>query len=310
MSTHGSRRVILAAFFANFAIMICKFIAAGVTGSTAMLAEGFHSIADTGNQLLLLVGMWLSTRPADQLHPFGYGKENYFWAFVVAMTMFVVGAVVSIWQGVEKLLHPHALESLHWAVGVLLAGMVLEGAALAFAVHHVWPRLGGHSLWRYVRRSKEPATITVLLEDSAALIGLSIALAGLLVAHFTGLNYFDGLASIGIGVLLAVVAVLLARETKSLLVGESVLPEMRQKIVDLLFEVAEVQQVLELRTMHLGPNKVLLVARLHLRDGLDTDQIEELLNRIEAAVREEVPIVQHCYLEADRPVAPENEPPE
>jgi len=301
LSSHGSRNIIIAAFLANLAIMISKFVAAAMSGSTAMLAESLHSLADTGNQALLFVGLWLSRRPADKLHPFGYGKENYFWAFVVAITMFVVGAVVSIWQGVEKLIHPHEVESIGIALGVLIAGFVFEGSALTYAVVHVRKNLRGQTIWQYIRHSKEPASITVLLEDSAALTGLSFAIAGLLLAHFTGMMIFDGIASICIGALLALVAFVLSVETKSLLVGEAVEPEHRQAIIAALTAPEQVQQLLDLRTMHLGPEKVLVTARLHLADDLDTDRIETLLNEIEAAVKTAFPPVRHCYLEADHP---------
>lgn len=298
---NSSKKIIIAAFLANFAIMISKFIVTGVTGSTAMLAEGLHSLADTGNQLFLLVGLWLSQRPADKLHPFGYGKENYFWAFVVAITMFVVGAVVSIWQGVEKLIHPHEVVSIGWALGVLVASVGFEGVAFTIAYRHAKKSLNGRPLWRYIHQSKEPATITVLMEDSAAMIGLGLAITGLLLAHFTGLMWFDGATSIAIGVLLACVAGVLSLETKSLLVGEAVEPEQRQAILDELGKLPEVIEVLDLRTMHLGPEKVLAAARLHLVDDLTTDQIEKLFDRAETNIKKALPLIRHCYLEVEGP---------
>lgn len=299
MSTQSSRKIIIAAFLANLAIMISKFVAAGFTGSTAMLAEGLHSLADTGNQLFLFVGLWLSQRPADKLHPFGYGKENYFWAFVVAITMFVVGAVVSIWQGVVKLIHPHEVEAIGWALGVLVASVAFESIAFSMALRHAKQFLRGRPLWSYIHQSKEPATITVLLEDGAAMIGLALAAGGLLLAHFTGLMWFDGAASIAIGVLLAVVAGVLSLETKSLLVGEAVDPAQRQSILDELGKLPEVLAVPDLRTMHLGPDKVLVAARLHLIDDLTTDQIEQLLDRAEVSIKQALPLVHHCYLEVE-----------
>jgi cation diffusion facilitator family transporter len=301
MSAGGSKKIILAAFAANFLIMISKFVAAAFTGSTAMLAEALHSVADSGNQLLLLVGLKLSAKPADAAHPFGYGKENYFWAFVVAITMFVVGAVVSIWQGIEKIIHPHELETIAWGVGVCLAGIVFEGASFLIAAREVRRNLNGRRLWRYVRDSKEPITITVFLEDSAALVGLVIAMLGLLGAKYLAMPRLDGVASVLIGVLLATVAFVLSVETKSLLVGEAVLPDDRVKIMNALRSSGQVQSVVELKTMHLGPHRVLVGARLHLEDDLHTDSIEALFEKTEAAVKLAVPTVVHCYLEVQGP---------
>lgn len=299
MSTGTNKKIIYAAFAANFAIMISKVFAAVITGSTAMLAESLHSLADTGNQLLLLVGLRLSQKPADLAHPFGYGKENYFWAFVVAITMFVVGAVVSIWQGVEKILHPHELESIAWGVGVCIAGLAFEGASLIVATREVARRRHGRSIWQFVRASKEPVTITVFLEDSAALVGLCIALVGLVAARHLDMPRLDGVASVLIGILLAVVAFVLSVETKSLLVGESVLAEDRAAILAALEKTPRLRRVLDLKTMHLGPQRVLVAARLNFEDDLGTDDIEALLADAENAVMAAVPIVTHCYLEIE-----------
>ncbi|MDP8223506.1 MAG: cation diffusion facilitator family transporter [Candidatus Lernaella stagnicola] len=299
MKPGGNKKIIYAALAANFAIMISKFFAAAVTRSTAMFAEALHSLADTGNQVLLLVGLKRAQKPADAAHPFGYGKENYFWAFVVAITMFVVGSVVSVWQGVEKVIHPHELESIGWGVGVCLAGIVFEGASFLLAANAISRDLRGRSFWQYVRASKEPVTITVFLEDSAALLGLVLALLGLLGSHFLGIPQLDGAASIAIGLLLACVAAVLSIETKSLLVGESVLVEDREAILAALRQTENVVEVMDLKTMHLGPRRVLVAAQLHLADGLETDQIEQLLDDAEAAVRARLPIVAHCYLEVE-----------
>ncbi len=301
MSASVHKKIIFAAFGANLAIMISKFIAVSFTGSTAMFAEALHSLADTGNQLLLLVGLKRGEKPADPGHPFGYGKEQYFWAFVVAITMFVVGAVVSIWQGVDKIIHPHELSSIGWGVGVCIAGIAFEGVSFLFAVREVRRQLHGRTIWQYVHVTKEPVTITVFLEDSAALIGLVIALLGLLGARYLGIPELDGVASVAIGFLLAGVAAVLSTETKSLLVGESVLSEDREKIIAVLRGTPHVERVLDLKTMHLGPRRVLLAARLHLADGLDTDRIERLLDEAETAVKKAMPIVTHCYLEVEGP---------
>jgi len=296
---HESKRVILAALIGNLLIAISKFTISFFSGSTAMLAEAVHSMADTGNQLLLLVGLRLSLRPADVLHPFGYSMERYFWALMVAITMFVVGAVVSFWHGVNKILHPHGLEHVGWIYLVLGLSAAFESYPLYLAYKTLRASDPEAGLVTVFRRSKRPALIVVFMEDSAALVGILLAFVGVLAAHLTGMSVFDGAASVCIGILLALVAFSVAYEMKSLLVGESVSEENYKRITAATERVEGVEKVHKLLTMHLGPDDVLVNLNVEFSDGLETGEIEELVDEIEAKIRTVVPEARQIFIEAD-----------
>lgn len=295
-----SKKVILAALIGNLLISVCKMVVAAISGSTAMLAEAVHSLADTGNQVLLMIGLRLSQRPADELHPFGYGKERYFWAMIVAITMFVVGAAVSLWEGVGKILHPHPIEHLGWIYLVLGLSALLESYPWYLAYTTLKKSSNGQSLWTTIRRSKTPAIIVVFLEDSAALTGILLAFLGTLAAHLTGLSVFDGIASVGIGLLLAFVAFCIAYEIKSLLIGECASAEDYRKILAAVADCSGVEELSNLLTMHLGPEQLLVNLNLKFSAGLPTEQIEDLINQMEDRIRKEVPSAKHIFIEVHK----------
>jgi cation diffusion facilitator family transporter len=297
---------VVGALFANAVIAILKLAAALITGSSGMMAEALHSIADTTNQVFLLLGLRFYKRPASKKHPFGYGKERFFWSFIAAIFIFGVGSTYAIYEGVVKLNHPHAPENLKWAYWVLGISFLLEGASIALAIyqenkeaHHE-----GLTFFAYLRESKDPTAKTVVFEDSAALVGIVIAAVGLyLTEHHTGPGggaYWDGLASISIGVVLAVVAFVLARTSRGLLLGEAATPKSRQAIRQAIESHPNVKKVIELLTMHLAPKQILINAHVNLRDDLVTDDIEQTNEEIEALIRKAEPKVEMIFLETAR----------
>jgi cation diffusion facilitator family transporter len=299
MADASSKKVVIAALIANFLIAVSKFAAAAVSGSIAMLAEAFHSVADTGNQVLLLVGFKASKRPADDLHPFGYGMETYFWTFVVGVSMFTIGAAVSIYEGIQRLVHPHELGSMTISYVVLSLGILFEGTSWVIAVRELRKKLGTRTLWQEIKQTKSPALVVVFLEDSAALIGLTIALVGVFIADMTGNPLFDGIASIAIGLLLALVAFIVSYESKSLLLGEGLGKENLKKVRDAIQSVPEVTNCYQLLTMYLSPENVLVNCQVNLIDGLDTDGVEEVIDRIEQAIQKALPWVGQIFVEIE-----------
>ena len=298
MSAEGTRRAIIAAFLANLGIAISKFFAFLITGSASMLAESIHSVADTGNQGLLFLGGKRARKAPTAEHPFGFGTERYFWAFVVALVLFTLGSMFALYEGIQKLIDPHELESPIWAFGVLGIAIVLEGWSLRTAHHEATPSRGGRSWWRFIRTTKSPELPVVLLEDSGALVGLLFALIGISLAEITGNARWDALGSIGIGLLLGVIAVILAIEMKSLLIGEAVSPHVDEQIRTAILDGPEVSRIIHLRTQHLGPDDVLLTAKLEFT----CDTIPALARAIDAAearVRASVPIVRLIFMEPD-----------
>jgi len=293
-----SVKAVWAAFIVNTVISTVKFIVAFFTGSSAMLAEAFHSLADTGNQLLLLLGLRLSVKPPDAQHPFGYGKERFFWAFVVAISMFAVGASFSVYEGIRGFLHPHRIVN-PWLNYIILGlGVFLESIALRIA-YREFSATRKFGIWRSLREAKDPALLTVLFEDSAAMIGIAMALTGILLTQITGNALYDSVASVLIGLMLAGIAFFLARETKDLLIGESASEEDRNKILKAVCSVPEVSESIELLTMHIGPEEILVNLSVQFCDGLDTDQVEQAIDRIEREIKAEVPMVGHIFIEAD-----------
>jgi cation diffusion facilitator family transporter len=266
--TEGSRKAIVAAMLANLGLAIAKFVSFLFTGASSMLAESVHSVADTANQGLLFLGGRRARREPTREHPFGFGRERYFWAFVVALVLFSLGAAFAVYEGFEKLRHPEPLVQPAWAIGVLLVGIALEGASLRMAVIEAREPRAGSSWWAYIRHTKSPELPVVLLEDTGALLGLVLALAGVGLAVWTGDARFDGFASIAIGALLAVIAVILASEMKSLLMGESAAPAMRDAIRRALESHPQVERLIHMRTQHLGPDELLVAAKLEFAERL------------------------------------------
>ena len=294
-----SRKTVLVALAANTAIAIAKLAAGLLSGSAAMLAEGAHSVADTANQLFLLASLSFSKRKPDAQHPFGYGKERFLWSFMAAIFIFVSGALFSIYEGVSRLLTSPEHVSYTAAYVVLALGIVLEGASLIRAMRQTRrdAQRTSRPFARYLRTSRDPTTKTVVFEDSAAVTGLVIALAGLLLSQLTGAHEFDAIASILIGVLLAGIAYALWHDTRGLLIGEAALPEERRRLHEVLDACGGVDEVVELMTMALGPDTLLVAARLDLAPDLDSDAIEELANQLDQALRDAVPGVEHVFLD-------------
>lgn len=297
MAAHGSKTVIFAALAGNTLISITKFAAAFWTGSSAMLSEGIHSLVDTGNQGLLLYGMRRASRPADERHPFGYGAEIYFWAFVVAILIFAVGAGVSIYEGVQKILHPHPIENVIVNYVVLGLAFLFEAGAWFIALKEFRTTKGKLGWLEAVQLSKDPTVFTVLFEDTAAMLGLLVAFVGIALAQVTGLLWFDGASSIVIGVILALTAVLLAIETKGLLIGESAAPHLVNTVRALVNATPMIKGLNELRSMHLGPNDVLLAISLDFEDNITAGNVEETVFVLETAIKERFPQVTRLFIE-------------
>ena len=297
---------VIGALFANGLIAILKLVAALITGSSGMMAEALHSVADTTNQVFLLLGLRFYKRPASEKHPFGYGKERFFWSFIAAIFIFGVGATYAIYEGIEKLAHPHAPTNLVWAYVVLAISFVLEGGSIALAIyqevkeaHHE-----GLSFAEYLRESKDPTAKTVLFEDSAALIGIVIAATGLVLTDYqvggAAGAYWDGVASIIIGLVLAIVAFVLARTSRGLLLGEAANPKVVTAIKQAIESHPNVEYVVELLTMHLAPKKILINAHVKLRPELVTDDIVNSIQEIEERIKSAEPKVEMIFLEAAR----------
>ncbi|MCA1297160.1 cation diffusion facilitator family transporter [Stappia indica] len=297
MAATGSRKVIYAALAGNALIAVTKFFAAAYTGSSAMMSEGIHSLVDTGNQGLLLHGLRKARQPADEKHPFGYGAELYFWSFVVAILIFAVGSGISIYEGVQKILHPHPVTSPIVAYVVLGLAIVFEAGAWWIAYKEFSKVRGRQGLLQAVRDSKDPAVFTVLFEDTAAMLGLLVALTGLLAAQYLGLPWLDGAASVAIGVILAATAAFLAYETKGLLVGEAAAPEVVETIRAVVEATPTVSRLNEIRTLHRGPEDVLLALSIDFQDNLTVGKVEEAIYALEIAIKQRFPIVRRVFIE-------------
>lgn len=299
MSSKGSGKAIVAALAANLGIAVTKFVAFLFTGSSSMLAEAVHSVADTGNQGLLLLGGRRAARDRDRAHPFGYGQERYFYAFIVSLVLFSAGGIFALFEGIEKLRHPHKVEDPWVAIGVLVVAMAFESFSLRTARAESKPLKGESSWVEFVRRTKNPELPVVLLEDSAALLGLLFAMIGVGLAAATGNGRWDGAGSLAIGALLVTVAATLAIETKSLLIGESASVEMERKIVDALLAGPEVDRVIHLRTMHLGPDELLVAAKVAVAHDNTAEMVARGIDAAEGRVRAAVEAATVIYLEPD-----------
>lgn len=298
MSTSGGSRAIIAALAANLGIALSKFVAFLLTGSSSMLAESVHSLADSGNQGLLLVGGRRASRAATPKHPFGYGTDRYFYAFVVALVIFALGSLFALYEGVEKLRHPHELERPAIAVAVLVIAVALEGFSFRTAIVESNRIRGGVSWVQFIRRARAPELPVVLLEDAGALLGLVFALFGVSMAWGTGNSEWDGVGTLAIGVLLAVISVILVIETKSLLIGESAVPEAEAAIERALVG-GKVERVIHLRTMHLGPDELLVAAKIAFSGASTMAEVAAEIDAAEARVRAAEPSARVIYLEPD-----------
>ena len=295
----GGRRAVLAAFAANLGIAATKFIAFALTGSAAMLAESIHSVADSGDQALLLIGRKRSLRDETEEHQFGFGAERYFYAFIVAVVLFTVGAVFSCYEGIQRITHPENLTSPAAAFVVLGIAMVLEGLSFRTAVVESNHTRGGQSWYSFIRHAKAPELPAVLLEDFAALVGLGLALIGITLAVTTGNAKWDGAGSLAIGILLGCIAVVLAIEMKSLLIGESATAEMERAIVAALEAGPEQVRVIHLRTMHVGPETLLVAAKIAVQAQDSAASLATAIDNGERRIRAAVPIAELIYLEPD-----------
>lgn len=294
-----SRVVVYGAMAGNIAIAITKFIAAGITGSSSMLSEAIHSTVDTGNSLLLLVGMERSKRKGDAEHPFGYGREIYFWSLIVAVLIFGLGGGMSIYEGIQHIRHPEPLTDPKWNYIVLAAAAVFEGTSLGIAVHAVFKAKGEEPFWQSLHDSKDPSTFTVVAEDSAAMAGLAIAAIGVFSSHYFGMPVLDGAASIAIGILLAAVAVVLIWESRGLLIGEGMRKDTARAVRDLVEKDAAVMKSGLPLTMYLGPEEVLMTLDVEFEKDMPAQQVFESVRRIESAIRMRFKRVKRIYIESN-----------
>lgn len=295
----GNRRAILAALAANLGLAAAKLFGWTVTGAASMLAEAVHSFADTGNQALLLWGGASSRRPATEDHPFGFARERYFWSFVVALVIFSLGSLFAIYEGVSKLVHPHEIESPSWAVGILLVGVAMESFSFRTAVVEARRQKHSRGWWDFIRNTKSPELPVVLLEDLGALVGLAMALLGVSLAAATGEPRFDALGSISIGALLAAIAIVLAMEMRSLLIGEAASPEDRRAIRTALQETEHVERVIHMRTQHFGPDQLLVALKVQFDETLSMQGLADAIDRAERCIRERVPSAHLIFIEPD-----------
>ncbi|MFE0500703.1 cation diffusion facilitator family transporter [Lysobacter soli] len=293
-----STRAIFFALGANFAIAVAKGVAAFFTGSSAMLAETVHSLADCGNQLLLLLGMRQAKAPPSPDYPLGYGKAIYFWSFLVAVMLFTVGGMFSLYEGIHKLQHPEPLQHWYWAAGVLAFGIIAEGVSMRACLHEVNKARGDRSLWQWFRESRQAELVVIFGEDLAALLGLVFALVAVLLAVYTGNPLWDAIGTIAIGALLIVVAVFVAIEVKAMLIGQSVDPARQKQMRDFLEARPEVQRVISLITLQLG-NEVMVSVQAQMHERRDVETLVDQINGIERAMKQSFPEVRWSFFEPD-----------
>jgi cation diffusion facilitator family transporter len=299
MSASGGTKAIVAALLANLSIAVAKFVAFLFSGSSSMLAESVHSVADSGNQGLLLLGGKKAKREATPQHPFGYGRERYIYAFLVSIVLFSVGGMFAIYEGYEKIKDPHEIEHWYWPVGVLVFAIIAETFSFRTAIKESNALRGKKSWKEFVRHAKAPELPVVLLEDLGALVGLILALGGVGLALLTGDGVWDGIGTLCIGVLLIVIAIVLAAETKSLLLGEAAGLEEVQKIEAAIVDGTTVPRIIHMRTLHLGPEELLVAAKIAVRHEDTATEIAAAIDAAEARIREAVPIARVIYLEPD-----------
>lgn len=303
---HGeSTGAILAAFIANMGIALTKFVGFLITGSSSLLAEAIHSVADSSNQGLLFLGGKRAERPATELHPFGFGRSRYFWSFVVAIVLFSLGGLFALYEGYHKISHPEEINSPIVAFVILVLAMVFEGFALRTAVRHATPHRGKQSWFGYIRRSRSPELPVLLVEDSAALTGLTFALAGVTLSQITGNPVFDGAGTLAIGILLVMVGIFLAIEMQSLLLGESAIEDQEEAIRREAAATPRIAELIHMRTQHLGPDEVLVALKVEFEAGLSAADAGEVINDCERRIRAAVPIATRIFVE---PAAASDDP--
>jgi cation diffusion facilitator family transporter len=299
MSTEGGMKAVVAALLANIGIAISKFIAFLFTGSSSMLSEAIHSVADSGNQILLLVGNKRSAKPADEAHPFGYGRRRYVYGFIVAIVLFLVGGLFSLYEGLHKWQHPEPLNDWWIAVVVLFIAIGLEGFSFRTAIREANHARGGRSIPAFVKASRQPELPVILLEDAGALVGLVFALLGVGLSVITGDGRFDALGAMAVGTLLVVIAIFLAIEMTAMLVGESALPEEVAAIREALESTEGVERVIHLRTLHVGPDELLVAAKIAIAHNDTGAEIAADIDEAEKALRAAVPTAKYVFLEPD-----------
>ncbi|HEY3199624.1 MAG TPA: cation diffusion facilitator family transporter [Actinomycetes bacterium] len=304
MSVEGGTRAIIAAMFANLGIALTKFVAFLITTSSSMLAEAVHSLADTGNQALLLIGGRQSRRRATPEHPFGYGRDRYIYAFIVSVVLFSVGGLFALYEGYHKIVDPHPIERWYVAVGVLLVAIALEAFSFRTAIVESNKVRSKQSWPEFVRRAKAPELPVVLLEDLGALIGLNFALIGVVLAVWTGNGVWDGIGTVGIGLLLMVIAAVLAVEMKSLLLGEAASPVAQERIKAALMSQTGVDSIIHIRTLHLGPDELLVAAKIAVNGSATGAEVAATIDAAEAAIRAVEPTARNIYIEPDIRRAP------
>lgn len=299
-----SKIAIYGAIGANVAIAATKFVVAGITGSSAMLSEGVHSAVDTFNGVLLLVGLHLSKRPATAEHPFGHGKELYFWSLIVAVLIFGLGGGVSFFEGVQHIRQPEPMRDPFWNYVVLAAAALFEGSSFLIALRQFRAQARGLPFWQALDRSKDPTTYTVLAEDSAALVGLAVAALGIYLSHALDMPELDGVASVIIGVLLAGVAVVLVAQARGLLIGEGIRPETARAIRAMAMEQECVEEVGHILSMYIGPDEVLVVVDVNFKDDTPTGEAADAIAAIEKQARARFPMIRRIFIEASEAPAP------
>ena len=298
----SSKKVIYAALVGNGAIAVAKFVMSALTGSSAMFSEGIHSVVDTGNQILLLYGLKQAQKPPNEKFPFGHGKEVYFWSFVVALMIFAVGAGLSMYKGIEHILHPTVITAPFWNYVVLGVAMAIEGVVFFVAIKEFNKSKGNHNYLEAIQKGKDPGLFVVLLEDAAAMLGLLVAMVGIAMSQLTGNYVFDGIASVIIGLILASVAILLAVETKGLLIGESADKKIVAGINDVVKQTRGVQKVNEVLTMHMGPDYILVNLSVEFSDHIRTGQMELLISQVDREIKAKFKHVQRVFIEAESKV--------
>ncbi len=299
MAAGGGTKAVVTAMIANGGIAVAKFVAFLFTGSSSMLAESIHSVADTSNQGLLLLGGKRAQKVADDQHQFGYGRERYFWAFVVALVLFSVGGGFSVYEGIKKIRDPHEIESVAWAFGVLGFALVAEAFAFRTALVEARKVKGGRTWWKYLRTARSPEIPVILMEDTGALLGLVLALIGIGLTTTTGNPVWDGIGTLGIGILLVAIAAFLTLEMKSLLIGEAATDDDTSNIVAAVSGAPEVTRIIDLRTQHIGPEEVLVAGKVEFTRGLSQSEVADAIDGAEAAVRAAVSHTVQMYLEPD-----------
>lgn len=297
-----SRKVIIVALIGNFLIALFKLFAGIVSQSSAIMAEAFRSFSDSLNQAFLLIGLKVSSRPADEKHPFGYGKEQFFWSLIVSMLIFGVAGTLSFYEGINKISHPETLHDLEWSYLALAIGVILDGFALIVALRHAraeMKKIGEKSFINFMINMKDPSLKTVIIEDSLALLDLFIAFVSIQLTVYYNNSIYDGIGSVLIGLTLMFFGLVLVAENKELLIGEAIDKKTRKKIIKMIELMPQVNQVIALRSMYLGAEQVLVNLDINFKDGLTTEEIEDVVDKIESKVKEILPEVKYCFIEAE-----------